>query len=64
MLWINSADDFINPPGLGKPEALAAQMPKARFVLIPASEQTRGHGTYTAARFWKDSLATFLAENP
>ncbi len=64
VLWINSADDFINPPGLGKPEALAAQMPKARFVLIPASEETRGHGTHTAARFWKDALATFLAENP
>ena len=64
VLWINSADDFINPPGLGKPEALAARMPKARFVLIPASEETRGHGTHTAANFWKDELAGFLADNP
>ncbi len=64
VLWINSADDFINPPGLGNPKVLAARMPNARFVLIPASEETRGHGTHTAARFWKDELASFLAENP
>jgi homoserine O-acetyltransferase len=64
VLWINSADDFINPPGLGNPEALAARMPNARFVLIPVSEETRGHGTHTAARFWKGELASFLEENP
>ncbi|WP_300390486.1 alpha/beta fold hydrolase [Henriciella sp.] len=62
VLWINSADDFINPPGLGNPEALAAEMPNARFVLIPASKDTRGHGTHTAARFWKDELEAFLAD--
>lgn len=64
VLWINSADDFINPPGLGDPEALAAEMPNARFVLIPASEETRGHGTHTAAAIWKDELEAFLAVNP
>ena len=37
-------------------------MPNARFVLIPASEETRGHGTHTAAKFWKDDLAAFLAD--
>ena len=64
VLWINSADDFINPPGLGDPEALAAEMPKARFVLVPASDQTRGHGTHTWPVFWKDDLQQFLADNP
>ncbi|WP_269401676.1 alpha/beta fold hydrolase [Henriciella marina] len=64
VLWINSADDFINPPGLGDPEALAAQMPNARFVLIPASEKTRGHGTHTAAAIWKDELIAFLEAHP
>lgn len=62
VLWINSADDFINPPSLGDPEALAARMPDARFVLIPASEETRGHGTHTAAAIWKDELIAFLEE--
>ncbi|KDA03191.1 alpha/beta fold hydrolase [Hyphomonas oceanitis] len=64
VLWINSADDFINPPGLGDPEAKAAEMPNARFVLVPASEETRGHGTHTWPMFWKDELETFLADNP
>jgi homoserine O-acetyltransferase len=64
VLWINSADDFINPPGLGAPEALAAEMPNARFVLVPASDQTRGHGTHTWPVFWKDDLARFLADYP
>jgi len=64
VLWINSADDFINPPGLGDPEALAAQMPDARFILLPATEETRGHGTHTWPVFWKDALVQFLAENP
>lgn len=64
VLWINSADDFINPAGLGNPEALAARMPNARFVLIPASEETRGHGTHSAPQFWKDELAELLAKEP
>ncbi|MEH6696726.1 MAG: alpha/beta fold hydrolase [Hyphomonas sp.] len=64
VLWINSADDFINPPGLGDPEARAAEMPNARFVLVPASEETRGHGTHTWPVFWKDELVNFLADNP
>ncbi|MCA8897758.1 MAG: alpha/beta fold hydrolase [Hyphomonas sp.] len=64
VLWINSADDFINPPGLGDPEAAAAGMPNARFVLVPASEETHGHGTHSWPVFWKDDLARFLADNP
>ena len=64
VLWINSADDFINPPGLGDPEKLAAEMPEARFVLVPATAETRGHGTHTWPVFWKDDLVQFLADNP
>lgn len=61
VLWVNSADDFINPPELGLAEQLVKRMPKARFVLIPASTETRGHGTHTAAKFWKADLAQLLA---
>ena len=64
VLWINSADDFINPPGLGDPEKAAAEMPNATFVLVPASAETHGHGTHTWPVFWKDKLAQFLADNP
>ncbi|MEQ5789403.1 alpha/beta fold hydrolase [Erythrobacter sp. NFXS35] len=64
VLWINSADDFINPPGLGSPEQLAQRMPNAKFVLIPASEETRGHGTHTHAVFWTRELSDFLTRYP
>jgi len=61
VLWINSADDFINPPELGIPEREGKRMPRARFILIPASVETRGHGTHTWAKFWKADLAQLLA---
>jgi homoserine O-acetyltransferase len=64
VLWINSADDFINPPGLGAPEELAGRMPNARFVLIPASAETYGHGTHSRPKLWMEHLKRFLAENP
>ena len=63
VTWINSADDFINPPGLGLTEAEAAKMPAARFVLIPESRETRGHSTHTWAQFWKDELIALLARS-
>jgi len=62
VLWVNSADDFINPPELGLAEQMVKRMPKARFVLIPASTETRGHGTHTSAKFWKADLAKLLAQ--
>lgn len=62
VLWINSADDFINPPELGIAEKLVARMPRAKFILIPISAATRGHGTHTHAAVWKEHLIDFLAE--
>jgi homoserine O-acetyltransferase/O-succinyltransferase len=62
VLWINSADDFINPPELGIAEKMVKRMPHARFILIPTSDATRGHGTHTAAAVWKDYLAEFMRE--
>lgn len=62
VLWINSADDFINPPGLGIAPREAKRMPRARFVLIPESAETKGHGTHTWAKFWKADLAKLMEE--
>ena len=59
--WVNSGDDFINPPDYGIAEAAARRMPGARYVLIPASAETRGHGTHTWARFWQRELIDLLA---
>ena len=60
VLWINSADDYINPPELGIAEKIVKRMPKARFILLPISDATRGHGTHTMAAVWKDYLAEFM----
>jgi homoserine O-acetyltransferase len=60
VLWINSADDFINPPELGIAEKMVKRMPNARFIMIPISDATRGHGTHTVAAVWKDYLIEFL----
>jgi homoserine O-acetyltransferase/O-succinyltransferase len=60
VLWINSADDYINPPELGIAETMVKRMPHARFILLPISDATRGHGTHTVASVWKDYLADFM----
>ncbi|KQU53035.1 hypothetical protein ASG67_09295 [Sphingomonas sp. Leaf339] len=59
-MWINSADDFINPRQLDLPQRAVARMKDARFRQIPESDDTRGHGTHTAARFWKQDLVDLL----
>ena len=63
VLWINSADDFINPPELGIAEKYAPQLKRGRFVLIPISDQTRGHGTHTQAVVWKSYLMELMKES-
>jgi homoserine O-acetyltransferase len=63
VMWINSADDFINPPELGIAERQVHEMPNAKFVLIPISDATRGHGTHTQAAVWKDYLVELLAKS-
>jgi homoserine O-acetyltransferase len=62
VMWINSADDFINPPELGIAERESKRLKKGTFVLLPISEQTHGHGTHTWAVAWKDYLKELLDE--
>jgi len=63
VMYVNSADDLINPPELGIAEREIKKVKKGRFVLLPITEQTRGHGTHTFAAIWKDHLAELLAES-
>lgn len=63
-LFINSADDQVNPPELKLAEMYAAKMPKTRFILLPISEQTRGHGTHSLPAVWGGYLKEFLATLP
>jgi homoserine O-acetyltransferase len=60
VMWINSADDFINPPELGIAEREVKRLKNGHFVLLPASEQTHGHGTHTYAAVWQQYLKELL----
>ena len=64
LLAINAADDERNPPELGIMERELKRVKNARLLLIPASEQTRGHGTTGMARFWKQQLQEWLPTVP
>jgi homoserine O-acetyltransferase/O-succinyltransferase len=62
LLAINSADDVVNPPELGIMERLMPRVKRGKYVLIPTSDQTRGHGTHSLPAVWGKHLADFLTE--
>src|SRR5579859_4136238 len=63
MMFVNSGDDFINPPELGIAQQEIKKVKNGKFVLIPASEFTHGHSTHTWAEFWKQYMAELLEES-
>jgi homoserine O-acetyltransferase len=62
LLAINFADDLINPPELGVLEREIKRVKRGKAVLIPLSDQTRGHGTHTLAAVWKQHLEKLLKQ--
>jgi len=63
VMWINSSDDFINPPELGIAEREVKRLKQGHFVLLAASDQTYGHGTHTHAAVWQQYLKQLLDES-
>jgi homoserine O-acetyltransferase len=64
LLAINAADDERNPPETGVTEAAIKQVKNGKLLLIPASEQTSGHGTTGNARFYSKQLHELLQSTP
>jgi homoserine O-acetyltransferase len=64
LLAINAADDERNPPETGLMEAALKRVKNGKLLLIPASEETRGHAATGMAKFYKRELAEFLASVP
>jgi homoserine O-acetyltransferase len=64
LLAVNAADDERNPPETGLMDAALKQVKNGRLYLIPASEETRGHGTTGMAKFYKQPLLEFLQGVP
>ena len=62
LLAINFADDQVNPPELGILEREIKRVKQGRCVLMPISDQTRGHGTHSLPALWQHHLADLLAE--
>ena len=64
MLALNSSDDERNPPELGVMEREIKRVKNGRYVLIPGSPDTRGHGTPGMAKLYKQNLAELLQQAP
>ena len=64
VLAINAADDERNPPELGILERAMKRVKKGRYLLIPASDQTAGHGTTGGAKLYKKDLEEILRSAP
>jgi len=64
VLAINSADDYVNPPELGVVEQLMPRVKHGKFIVLPTTNQTRGHGTHSLPAIWKGYLADFLKGLP
>ena len=60
---VNSADDQVNPPELGILEREIQRVKRGRYILIPTSDQTRGHGTHSIPAIWGRYLGELLAES-
>jgi homoserine O-acetyltransferase len=57
---VNSADDQVNPPELGLMEQGIRRVARGRYVLIPTSDETRGHGTHSLPALWQQYLKELL----
>ncbi len=63
VMFVNSADNFINPPELGIAEREIKRVKNGKFVLLPITDETRGHGTHTLPAIWKQYLAELLQKS-
>lgn len=60
LIAVNSADDQVNPPELGIMEREIKRVKHGQYVLIPISDETRGHGTHSVAKLWKQYVTELL----
>lgn len=60
LLAINSADDAVNPPELAIVEKEIKRVKNGRFILLPITDETRGHGTHTIPAIWQKYLMELL----
>jgi homoserine O-acetyltransferase len=64
LLAVNAADDERNPPESGIMERDLKRVKNGKLLLIPASEETRGHATTGMAKFYKTQVQELLQTAP
>ena len=64
VLAINAADDERNPPELGLLDREIKRVKNGRVLVIPASDNTAGHGTTGMAKFYQRELGELLQSAP
>ncbi len=57
---VNSADDEVNPPEMGIMEKEIKKVTKGRYILLPITDQTSGHGTHSNPTIWGDYLKELM----
>lgn len=60
LFAINSADDEINPPELGIMEKEISKVKNGRYILLPITDETTGHGTHSNPEVWAGFLEELL----
>ncbi len=63
LMAVNSADDQINPPELKIIDRDIQRVKNGQYVLLPITDQTRGHGTHSWPAIWGDHLADLLQKS-
>jgi len=61
VLAITFADDQESPPEFGIVESAMKRIRRGQAVLIPASDKTLGHITFTLTELWRQYLAELMA---
>jgi homoserine O-acetyltransferase len=61
LMAINSADDQVNPPELGIAEREIKRVKTGKFILLPITDDTRGHGTHSLPKIWTRYLVELLS---
>jgi homoserine O-acetyltransferase len=60
LFAVNSADDQVNPPELNLMETEIKKVKQGRYILLPITDKTSGHGTHTNPEVWGDYLKELL----
>ena len=60
LFAINSADDQVNPPELGILDKEIKNVKRGRYILLPITDQTNGHGTHSIPAIWGSYLEELL----